>query len=209
MRRRRGNKDLPWILAAGLAAAILTPFLVETFGRTEPEAAAVPAVPARTGSTAALPAAAPLGATRQVAPLTVSRPAADLPALTLAPPYEIGDGLTILTEKQRVRIAGLNGPAREAACFDVSGNLWGCGLQARAALNNLIRNKELVCRPTGENAGAAMLANCTVGGLRVDRALVTQGFAQPAFEDPVLARDVSDAKAAGRGLWNGGWRVRE
>ena len=206
MSRRRSNRDLFWILGAGLLAALLTPFLVEGLGLGEPEQ--VPA-PSRPGPAPAPQPPPSAGQTRQVGPLTVSRPAGELPAITLAPPFEVGDGLTILTEKQRVRIAGLSGPGREAACFDVSGNLWGCGLQARAALNNLIRGKEIVCRPTGETAGPAALAACTAGGLRVDRALVSQGFAQPASaEDPVLARDMAEAKAGGRGLWNGGWRIR-
>ena len=87
--------------------------------------------------------------------------------------------------------------------------MWGCGLQARAALNNLIRQKDVVCRPTGERSPQHVpVAHCQTGTTRLDRALVAQGFARPLGDDALLARDMAEAKAAERGLLNGGWKIR-
>src|SRR5262245_50398496 len=145
-RKRRRNAETWWILGAGVGAAILTPFVVDALVEAprEPPPAPVRAVVAT--------AVQPVVAVPPPAPVV---PRADLPPIKLSPPYEVADGITILTERARVRLAGLEGPGKEAACFDRDGNLWGCGLQARAALNNFIRTKDLVCRPTGERSGDA------------------------------------------------------
>ena len=136
-------------------------------------------------------------------------PIVNAPPIPLAPPFEVDDGLTIRTETQRVHLAGLEGPARDAICFDPDNKLWACGLQARAALYNVIRRAELVCRRVQPADATIPNVECAIGREDVGRQLVAQGFARPALERGAEIRAALDAaKRNNLGLWNGGWRIR-
>lgn len=202
MRRRHPRLHLGWIASAAALAAVLAGVLVAGLTPTLPEAPVSKHVPGRSG-TAAQPTPIP----SSTMPLTAAggRQAA---TLRLWPPYEVADAVTILTETHRIRLAGLEGPASEAACYDPAQRLWACGLQARAALNNLIRGQTLLCRDTGLKAGEASIAHCSLGREPLDRAMVRQGYARPLTVDGPLAPDLLEARVQKRGLWNGDWRVR-
>jgi endonuclease YncB( thermonuclease family) len=129
--------------------------------------------------------------------------------IRLSPPYEVDDGLTIRTERQLVRLAGLEGPSAEAACLDPAGRLWACGLQARAALYNAIRGEDVLCRPVEPAGGPIPVVECSVGKDDLARILVAKGFARPTVERGApIRRALDDAKRDNLGLWNGGWAIR-
>ncbi len=126
----------------------------------------------------------------------------------IAWPYDIADGLTFGPEGAlKTRLAGLEGPARDAVCNDRNGQPWACGLQARAALNNVTRRQNLLCDPVAPPAGGAVPARCR-GDLDLARELVLAGFARPSSRDPTLEAAAEEARRAERGLWNGGWTIR-
>lgn len=205
MRRGYSKRDTGWLLGAAAVAATL--------------AAVLPSYLAGTAAVPSAPALAPRPAPAQVMAPTTPSPATfgqiekgglqphRLPPLKLSPPYEVADGLTILTETRRIRLAGLEGPRGEAACFDEGDRLWACGLQARAALHNHIRNQAVTCRPTGQSLGEAVLAECSVGLHRIDNLLVREGFARP-LTPGLLQQELTEARSGTRGLWNGRWRIR-
>ena len=198
----RRTRDLLLVAAIGAAAAALTSLLIGSGAEPIPR-------PSQAGLDGAPAPAGPIGATR---PVTVERPTTARPRsveLKLTPPYEVADGLTIVAETRRVRLAGLEGPASEAACFDPDNRLWACGLQARAALYNLIRTETVTCQAAPSAAAEVVEATCSVGTNRLDRTLVQAGFARPLAGETTLASEMSAAKAAGRGLWKGGWRLRQ
>jgi endonuclease YncB( thermonuclease family) len=186
-----------------LAAALLT-LLFALFEDDAPTAPAPVPAAKQAAPVAAAPAQpAPAPAPQYLTPVRGAAP------IELAPPYEVDDGLTIRTETQSVRLAGLEGPTAEAACFDPEQKLWACGLQARAALYNAIRRENVTCRPVEPAGGRVPLVQCSVGKDDLARILVAKGFARPNVERGADIRQaLEQAKRNNLGLWNGGWRIR-
>ena len=136
--------------------------------------------------------------------------AAPLPPrlVTLQPPYLIVDGLTVKSGEQTVRLADLEGPAREAICFDENKFMWACGLQARAALNNATAERSIACKLI-EREGDADVGLCQVERADLGRRLVAAGWARPApGKEAGYAGELKAAAESGAGLWRGGWNIR-
>jgi endonuclease YncB( thermonuclease family) len=119
------------------------------------------------------------------------------------------DGLTFGPEGAvRTRLAGLAGPSRDAVCEDAEKSLWACGLQARAALNNLIRRAQVQCVPKGPVENGIIPAICSVDGRDVGTELVKAGFARSASGTSQPTESERQAAEDRRGLWKGGWTIR-
>ena len=132
-------------------------------------------------------------------------PRTSLEPYTFGPPFEIDDGLTFGPEKAvRTRLSGLTGPRRDAVCRDQDDRLWACGLQARAALNNLIAKRQVRCTPTAPS-DSVVPARCVTDGGDLGRHLVELGYARSEVDYPT---EMDKARAAKAGMWNGGWRLR-
>ena len=88
----------------------------------------------------------------------------------------------------------------------MTAHLWACGLQARAALNNVIQRKTLLCKASRTNGNGSVQALCTADGVDVGAQLTAQGWARPAPGSPdAYAAEARDAQQDRRGLWNGRW----
>ena len=132
-------------------------------------------------------------------------PRTSLQPYTFGPPFQIDDGLTFGPDKAlRTRLSGLTGPGRDAVCRDQDDRLWACGLQARAALNNLIAKRQVRCTPTAPS-DSIVPARCVADGVELGRRLVELGYARSEVE---YAAEMDRARAANAGMWNGGWRLR-
>jgi endonuclease YncB( thermonuclease family) len=124
----------------------------------------------------------------------------------LNPPFLIVDGLTFTAGLNTYRLDNLTGPPATAACRNDDGHLWACGLQARAALNNVIQRKTLLCKASRTNGNGSVQALCTADGVDVGAQLTAQGWARPAPGSPdAYAAEARDAQQDRRGLWNGRW----
>ena len=204
IRRRRGRlasgRELAWLaISAGttLALVAIAPWagMPLSFGQPEPLPVFLRSTDSPSFAVASPAAAGPQAAAR-------TEP------YRIAWPYEITDGLTFGPEGAiRTRLAGLEGPPRDAVCSDRDGRPWACGLQARAALNNVTRRQDLACEPVAPSDGEVVLARCR-GEVDVARELVLAGFARSVGRDPALEAAEDEARRDGRGLWNGGWTVR-
>lgn len=129
--------------------------------------------------------------------------------LLLEPPYDSQDGLTIVQGSYKIRLAGVEGPPGQAICTVADGRLWACGLQARAALHNIIAQSPLVCTLTGRAPPDLTLADCALDGEDLAAKLVASGWARPIRPDDVRFASERDlASAERRGLWDGGWAIR-
>jgi endonuclease YncB( thermonuclease family) len=131
--------------------------------------------------------------------------------LDLLPPYSVADGLTFRAGDYTIRLAGLEGPDWDGVCLDGQGLPWACGLRSRAALNNEISGKPVVCESAEAGPAERMtVAACSVGGQDLATVLVAAGWARPlpSRSHPYEAQ-LRAAQDARRGLWNGNWHLRE
>ncbi len=120
------------------------------------------------------------------------------------------DGLTFGPDGAvPTRLAGLVGPSREAVCQDEERHLWACGLQARAALNNLIRRSEVRCVPLSAATEGVLEARCSVDGQDLGTELVKAGFARGKSRGLEFTAAEANAERNKLGLWNGGWAIRQ
>lgn len=129
----------------------------------------------------------------------------------IAPPIDIIDARTFVAEGIIYRLSALEGPPRDGICLDEEDRLWACGLQARAAFNNLTRETGLDCEGVLFPEFEIARVTCLAGEEDLATLLVSEGFARPVSdgqEDHLIVAQ-HRAREDGRGLWNGNWRFRE
>jgi endonuclease YncB( thermonuclease family) len=112
-------------------------------------------------------------------------------------PVEVAvlDGETLRLGERVLRLHGLAAPARGTSC----GAVGDCGAAAAAELARLVRNQALECRIYGRDGFGRGLGQCRAGGLEVNAALVTGGWASAVGTPFALAE--AEARRAGRGIW--------
>ncbi len=217
---RAAGRDIVLVGTIGAVALLVVLAVPHIHGLVQPkqtpEAASRPATSARAPTSASsAPMAEPTREARlavpaklQDEPVSPAGGASRLEPYRIAWPYDIADGLTFGPEGAlKTRLAGLEGPGRDAVCNDRNGQPWACGLQARAALHNATRRQNLLCDPVAPPVGGTVPARCR-GELDLARELVLAGFARPTSRDPALDAAADEARRAERGLWNGGWTIR-
>lgn len=130
---------------------------------------------------------------------------------TIAPPIDVIDVRTFVNEGIIYRITSIQGPERDAICLDAEDRLWACGLQARAAFNNLTRETGMICEGDLFLELAIARVTCLAGEDDLAVLLVESGFALPdaANQDDDLFLAQTRAEEENNGLWNGGWRYRD
>lgn len=146
----------------------------------------------------------------------LERPGGDVSHLSpyeLSPPYQSIDGTTLLRGDQKIRFDGVEGPRSTDVCIDEQDRRWACGLQARAALHNLLASRVLICKPRRALGNGDIAASCEIKRSSSDdtaedvaTALVAAGWARPVAN---ASRQLTDALEAARsqkaGLWRGDW----
>lgn len=128
-------------------------------------------------------------------------------AFTMYPPYDIINGRSFQDRNGPVTLAGISGPSRGALCLDDAKATWACGLWARAVLNNATRMQELTCFGD-RDAPAPAPVSCTTREGDLAAALVLSGFARPV-DDRSYKDELANARRARRGMWIGGWTIKE
>ena len=136
--------------------------------------------------------------------LSVAKPG----AMVLAPPHDVIDAITLRSANRDVRLADIMSPEVHAVCVGDEGDLWACGLQARAFLHYLVRDKEIECLPRGSAEVNPVMAKCRAADLDLAHALVAEGWARPFTPGGEYDRHVQAAAESKRGVWRGGWRIR-
>lgn len=126
--------------------------------------------------------------------------------IRLSPPFDAIDSVVFDAELRRFRLWGVWPVARNEICRDEEGSRFACGLMARAALQNHIATRRLVC---SRIFGAAretdfVEVSCSVEGEDLAVRMVKAGFAFPTLrsgrpEEEALAEAVAEK----RGYWNG------
>ncbi|KPH81479.1 thermonuclease family protein [Bosea vaviloviae] len=158
-------------------------------------------------------AAAPQAAPEQAAKLQDSLAVAPEPEpsyddVELEPPFMIVDGQRFTAGKWAISVQDVLGPHRDAICLDRKDELFACGLQARAALSNLLRAGKVNCHVRLPPMHGRFESSCTVGDADLAEALVGGGWVRPTRPDERLDAAMRKARDAQAGLWNGGWTIR-
>jgi len=131
-----------------------------------------------------------------------------------APDIRVVDGDTLRLGDRTLRLHGLEAPERGQACADAAGRGFDCGAAAAEALARLVAGRDLACRVQGRDRFGRALGICASGGIEVNAALVSAGWAVAGgARQAELASVEAAARDAGRGLWAGttapeAWRRR-
>ena len=126
----------------------------------------------------------------------------------VAPPFDIVSADTFKADTRQFKLAGVEGPPRNAVCIGADGGLWACGLYARAALNNALKDRKVECAPQLAEAGQELQVACTINGGNLAGILVGLGWLRPVEGEEAFTRERDEAKSQRRGMWNGDWQIR-
>lgn len=126
------------------------------------------------------------------------------------------DGDTISIGGTRIRLQGTDAPEWDQTCDDAMGASWPCGTKAARELGALIKGVTLTCKTSDFDQYDRVLAECSMpDGTNVNVWLVRQGWAVAFGRSRLYTSAEAEAKAAKRGMWQGGftrpsdWRERE
>ena len=114
------------------------------------------------------------------------------------------DGDSLVIGNQRIRLFGIDTPEGRQECRDAAGRAYGCGNEARRALESLIGSRPVACAPTGQSYDRKV-ALCRVSGNDLGEGLVRAGHALELRNHSrgrysAAEREARDAR---RGLWAG------
>jgi len=119
------------------------------------------------------------------------------------------DGDTIDLSGKRIRLYGIDAPESAQSCV-IAEQPYRCGEKATRALYDLVRDRTVLCEPTGLDRYQRTIARCKIEGSNVDinAWMVRKGFAV-AYRRYSYAyiTDELGARIAQRGLWAGTFQM--
>ena len=109
------------------------------------------------------------------------------------------DGDSLRVDGIEIRLKGVDAPEMRQTCFR-AGRPYGCGEQARRALEAKITGRPLACRIEGRDRYRRSLARCRLDGEDLGAWLVREGLAV-GYRD--YESEEAAARARGVGIWAG------
>lgn len=115
------------------------------------------------------------------------------------------DADTIDVDRTRIRLSGLDAPETGQQCADAAGRLYSCGSRASLALADHLGQRTVTCEGEGRDRYQRVVATCFVDDEDIGHWLVRNGHALdwPRYSQGFYAGDEAEARAAGRGVWQG------
>lgn len=123
------------------------------------------------------------------------------------------DGDTLRIGDRTLRLNGMDAVELRQLCRNADGSSWGCGLEARDALTEMVAAGGLVCSARGSAGYGRAGGDCRTDALTsLSAELVAQGWAvgdkyqslvRRLVSDGKFAAEEAEAKAAKRGIWRG------
>ncbi|MBB4239056.1 thermonuclease family protein [Rhizobium esperanzae] len=161
--------------------------------------AAQPAAPAPGAGSGDSAAAKPADATQQAQTATrqTAAPAAKKP-IELARPAVENAGMLSFGER-RLQLAGVVPTAADKICGP-AGRQWPCGMMAKTALRQLLRNRSISCDLDSAEWKGSVSASCRLGAQDLGTWLVENGWAEAGPGSP-LASAAETARQAGKGIY--------
>lgn len=119
------------------------------------------------------------------------------------------DGQTLRVGDAVVRLQGVAAPPRGTACLKADNSRFDCGAVASEALARLLRGHTVTCRLYGRDSAGLAQGLCDAEGRDLNRGIVAAGWGRarsdsPGFPAASFGAEESEARAARRGLWQGG-----
>lgn len=123
------------------------------------------------------------------------------------------DGDTIEVHGRRIRLHGIDAPELQQECRrDVGRGAapYACGVEAKSALERIIRGNIVLCKPKGCDAYGRILGACTARSIDIGREMVRQGWAvaYTRYSLAYLLEEI-EARLANRALWAGDFETPE
>ncbi|WP_188517103.1 thermonuclease family protein [Alsobacter metallidurans] len=149
------------------------------------------------------------------APPPVPAPASKIPPPTVLAvvsvegPFDPVDSVSFTSKANgEIILDEVIGPGPEAVCADTAKLRWACGLRARAALANQLRDQTLSCEVVERLEKRRIRARCKGREGDLARIMVANGWARSSEgAEPKYERETQAAKTASAGLWAGGWTI--
>ena len=135
-------------------------------------------------------------------------------AATVQGVTSVVDGDTLEIHGERIRLHGIDAPESAQTCMRSSGKQWRCGHDAANALSDYIARRPVICEGQDRDTYGRLIAVCSVGGVEINRWLVTQGWAVAYRKYSMDYVDAeSDARAEEMGIWSSSfdmpWEFRQ
>ena len=120
----------------------------------------------------------------------------------------VGDGDTMLVEKDSIRLAGIDAPELGQTCRRPGDSEWNCGLDAKRMLAETICDKPISCRQLYFDAYGRILALCAASsGDDLSATMVRSGYALADGRDQRYLAEETAAHLAGKGIWSGSFQT--
>lgn len=117
--------------------------------------------------------------------------------------YNAIDGDSLRTNREDVRLLGIDAPELYQTCRDARGRQWACGREAHVKLKALVSRGDVRCTATGRDRFKRALAVCSAGAVAdLGEVMVRDGFAVD-FMNGRYAGAEAEARRARRGIWAG------
>ena len=114
---------------------------------------------------------------------------------------KIVDGDTIHIKNNKIRLYGIDAPEKNQIC--IKNNLeWSCGIKATLAINNIINNKEVMCKILDIDQYKRYIAECFVNNININKQMIREGWALAyRFYSKKYVKDEIYAKKNMNGIW--------
>ena len=134
--------------------------------------------------------------------------------ISVAGPVLVIDGDTLDVAGTRVRLHGIDAPETRQGCWNASGEVWACGIQATHALAAEVGDAEVICVGERHDRYRRVIARCFLDGSDINRWMVANGWAVAYRRYSIdYVSDKDRAHADHFGIWAGtfmmpwDWRV--
>jgi len=121
-----------------------------------------------------------------------------------APLVAVVDGQTLRLRESVVRLHGVVAPMRGQECRGADGARFDCGAASSEALAALVRGHAVTCKLDGRDEAGFPQGHCEAGGVSLNRAVVSAGWARADSHAPDLASEEAGARALHLGIWRAG-----
>ncbi len=134
-------------------------------------------------------------------------------------PARVIDGQTLIVDRQKIRLEGIDAPELNQKCRYTRGRskrirYWSCGRRAAGVLKSMVRAERVSCKGYRDNQLGVLTAVCTVKNKNINHEMVARGYAWAAINgDQDYLEGQLLAQKAKSGVWRGQseppWEYRE